>query len=742
MPDRACPYFSILISPPPDLLLMSIRSRTPRTLRSSPLAICVTSVKTRLIVAGSAPAVPSRATMRRRSSSSSEPRRSTLADAYLGGDMAVPIAKPSQWYRTALLTLVAGSVAALVLLAVCMASSDTAPGIKLENGEVSTRGFFWASEVKAATCHGEGSCGTHGSCQAGQCRCHGGYSGPDCQTEPPWLAVAYGFDVHRDKPYFIRKAAKLFEISTDDVDVISENHADGHTFYSTSEKTIAERTAIEMGVGLYFGAFSAVASMSVSDSAEMSIKTVRLDSFVRFNQQRAMASGTFLTHPHTKLDRSIKAYIEGVGTSRIQDIESRLGSFYARSANLGGVVQKAYTKQMTESDTEASVKTALRGGNHGLIGGEGSFTRGSSTDEKGVQLSWSFHAEGGDTKLWLNVNDDGTNFNDVKKKWVASFAADGHNLYPWGMELRPIWEVVEQVDFAKGLALKEYLTQKWERQAHAFSPVNVITSVPRAVEIRGAMGRSWGHLNGIYNRMTVKHCNGKPVYWGSFYDSGKLTKYSYLYQPSGSRTSEWQLSDSERVASCAHASWIYTRGLVCDARCCARPDCAGRWMEWLQDASQTTSPTRRAYPCGRCRAPKSAVHTAPTLRTPSPAYAPAATASGGRGASATLGGWQACFLLAGLQPELRVHIRSLRVRLWLSLILRTCLSFRWKGWRSPEGLWLCLGGCLSLQCNQQPWPTPPSIPATTRATNKNVARIQRPGPGPQGPGRCRGVYGK
>ena len=72
--------------------------------------------------------------------------------------MAVPIAKPaSQRCRTALLALAAGSVAALVLLVVYMVSSgDTAPGIKLENDEASTRGISWISEMMADPCH-EGS---------------------------------------------------------------------------------------------------------------------------------------------------------------------------------------------------------------------------------------------------------------------------------------------------------------------------------------------------------------------------------------------------------------------------------------------------------------------------------------------------------------------------------------------------------------------------------------------------------
>ena len=66
-------------------------------------------------------------------------------------------------------------------------------------------------------------------------------------------------------------------------------------------------------------------------------------------------------------------------------------------------------------------------------------------------MTTSFHAEGGDTKLWLAVDGLGTNFEEVRRRWAASFAADGHDLYPWGLELRPIWEVVERIDAAKGV---------------------------------------------------------------------------------------------------------------------------------------------------------------------------------------------------------------------------------------------------------------------------------------------------
>ena len=128
----------------------------------------------------------------------------------------------------------------------------------------------------------------------------------------------------------------------------------------------------------------------------------------------------------------------------MQDIAETLGSFYARSANLGGVVQKTYTMQATAYDTQASVETALvaRRGNW-FIGGEGSFTDSLTkrTDVEGALMTTRFHAEGGDTKLWLAVDGRGTNFEEVRRRWAASFAADGHDLYPWGLELRPIWEL-------------------------------------------------------------------------------------------------------------------------------------------------------------------------------------------------------------------------------------------------------------------------------------------------------------
>ena len=52
-------------------------------------------------------------------------------------------------------------------------------------------------------------------------------------------------------------------------------------------------------------------------------------------------------------------------------------------------------------------------------------------DVEGALMTTSFHAEGGDARRWLAVDARGTNFEEVRQRWAASFAADGHDLYPW-----------------------------------------------------------------------------------------------------------------------------------------------------------------------------------------------------------------------------------------------------------------------------------------------------------------------
>ena len=46
------------------------------------------------------------------------------------------------------------------------------------------------------------------------------------------------------------------------------------------------------------------------------------------------------------------------------------------------------------------------------------------------------------------------------------------------MELRPIWELVSQVDEAKGDALQMYLTDKWAREAGEFNPTRFFLPSP------------------------------------------------------------------------------------------------------------------------------------------------------------------------------------------------------------------------------------------------------------------------
>lgn len=170
--------------------------------------------------------------------------------------------------------------------------------------------------------------------------------------------------------------------------------------------------------------------------------------------------------PEQRLEKACSDYLKQLTVDSVSDIPDELGIFYARSANLGGLIRKSYTMQVTEDDTQSGLTAELNGTYHGLIGGGASFGESTDTRSNGAAMSVSFHAQGGDTSFWLKPDED---LDAIQKQWADSFD-NGGSLYPWDVELRPIWELVAKVDKAKGDALQKYLTDKWAKESDAFNP--------------------------------------------------------------------------------------------------------------------------------------------------------------------------------------------------------------------------------------------------------------------------------
>lgn len=288
------------------------------------------------------------------------------------------------------------------------------------------------------------------------------------EKEDDWQVLSYGFAVDPGMPGFIKRTTQLFRLSEDDVSVAPASLADGETVYSTSEETRATKLAADAHIGGGYGPFSAAASMKVTNDADSHIKTARLDVTRSFNKLRVTARSVFRVLPQTRLDPAYTDYIQQTSIDDVAQLADTLGIFYARSANLGGLIRKTYTMQATETDTRSSLEAEMSAKYGGLVSGSASFGETTDTRSNGATMSMSFHAQGGDTSVWLKPDD---NLDNIQREWAESFE-DGGSLYPWGVELRPIWEVIQKVDKAKGDALERHLTEKWAGEAGEFSPTH------------------------------------------------------------------------------------------------------------------------------------------------------------------------------------------------------------------------------------------------------------------------------
>eukprot|EP01046_Picozoa_sp_COSAG06_P012109 COSAG06_NODE_700_length_12958_cov_24.639941_3_plen_437_part_00 len=313
-------------------------------------------------------------------------------------------------------------------------------------------------------------------------------------------------------PGFIKKTTQLFVLDSGDVSVAQEPRADGETTYSTSDDSRASKLAEDAHLAGGIGPFSAAASMKVSKDSSSEIKTARLDVTRNFNKERSTARGAFLAQPQTKLDPAYVAYIHDTDVVDVEQISSTLGIFYARASNEGGLIRKSYTMQATREDTQSSLEAELTAQYGGLIysaSGGASFGETHTSRSNGAAMSMSFHAEGGDTSVWLEPGGD---LDAIQSEWAHSFD-DGYPTYPWGVELRPIWELVQKVDQAKGDALQELLTQRWAQESGAFSPTHFFEPLPdgfaESYTVRGCSNPA--HC-GVFRRVDA-HCTDTTSDW-------------------------------------------------------------------------------------------------------------------------------------------------------------------------------------------------------------------------------------
>ncbi|KAL5272236.1 hypothetical protein ACHWQZ_G000449 [Mnemiopsis leidyi] len=293
------------------------------------------------------------------------------------------------------------------------------------------------------------------------------------QNENPWEAILYGYVVDPDSPNFLNKGDVIFEIpdgSHDDlISISSQSTILKDEVYSDSSESASKKVAASMSVKGSYGAFSAAASMSVSSSIDSSIKTVRLDAYIKAIKYEVSSKNAFRTRPEDFLTQNFK---DAVKRLPVEEIEKLIGVFYARQMNLGGEVRKSYTMQATSEDTAQSVKAEVSGGGSmGLFSASASASTGVSTrsSNENAAMKTEWHAKGGETTVWLgaDLGDDG-NMNTIQEKWANTI--EDSNLYQFDFELRPMWDLVKAADQKKGEEFQKHLETKWKIQGEEFSP--------------------------------------------------------------------------------------------------------------------------------------------------------------------------------------------------------------------------------------------------------------------------------
>jgi hypothetical protein len=310
----------------------------------------------------------------------------------------------------------------------------------------------------------------------------------EIMEEEIWQVLSYGFDIDISQPSYLTKTTQLFEITHEDVSVAPEkrfhfsvpewsNSDEGNT----RATKIATDLKLDPAVGGHhpIGPIDASATMTVGSNHD--VKTASRDETVTITKQRVTPSSGFTFSPQTRLHQDVRDAIDETAIEDVQRISDRFGVFFASASNLGGTVRRSDTMQMTADDNTGfpgSLELELHGPNPSggslIKSGGGSFGTSRTTRENGADMTTDITGAGGDVTVWLramaasSAEGEGAAIDAVQTAWSESFT--DHNLFPVDVEVRPIYELVQDYDQEKGDELKRLLTAEWAAKTDSWNP--------------------------------------------------------------------------------------------------------------------------------------------------------------------------------------------------------------------------------------------------------------------------------
>jgi hypothetical protein len=201
-----------------------------------------------------------------------------------------------------------------------------------------------------------------------------------------------------------------------------------------------------------------------------------MDAVTKAIKYEVASKGSLRTFPEKHLTSNFKYSVNALS---VEQIEERIGVFYALKLDLGGEIRTSYTMQATSADTESSVGAELRasyGSSLMKVGVSASANVKNRKSNRNADMKIERSAHGGRSSIWLGHDfsdkDSDMKVNEVQAEWGASI--DDTNLFAFDFELGFVWDLVKKVNMEKGIEFEKYLKTKWENNKNAFKPTSFL----------------------------------------------------------------------------------------------------------------------------------------------------------------------------------------------------------------------------------------------------------------------------
>jgi hypothetical protein len=276
-----------------------------------------------------------------------------------------------------------------------------------------------------------------------------------------WKALRYSFRITPDGLNYVEFARPIFKSPKSAYDVLPSEHVSTDEIITEGVQDKAENVALGVDAKGNYLAFSASASINMEKMNTNKFQTVMMEKWVRAYKYKVSAKKFQL---HEELTASAK---QALKTWSFDKIVNDIGEFYATEMELGGEFRTTHVMDKASGESKNSLKTEFEASYGDAVvaavelKSQGEMVETTTYENSKMRTLWQVW--GGSATTWLQLNENIAN--EIQQKWADS--VEDSNLYPVGVHLVPIWELLAPLDKTRASNLKKFLQKKWKQEAKA-----------------------------------------------------------------------------------------------------------------------------------------------------------------------------------------------------------------------------------------------------------------------------------